>query len=95
MLKTTQLLMKVIKKDITMLLGFNHCDKKSEINNLLGERFILAHGFKRFQPIIDWLYCFGACGKMGTHDRRRCSPHGSQEAEGTGVPIFPSRACPQ
>lgn len=51
------------KLSIHFVLGFHHCDKIPEINNLRGERFILAHGVRDYHHLSPLL--LGSCvGKM-------------------------------
>jgi hypothetical protein len=58
------------KLSIHFVLGFHHCDKIPEINNLRGKRFILAHGVRDYNPpsLVSIASGF-LCGKDERHGR--------------------------
>lgn len=85
------------------VLAFCHCDSTPEKNQLMEERFILAHNFRGL--VRDCLApLLWACGAAEHHGRERVvershSPRDNQDAkkkrkEGAKFPIFLSRACP-
>jgi hypothetical protein len=69
---------------LPLVLVFRHCDKTPERIYLKEELLILFHSFK-FQSMVTWLHCFGACGEAEHQGgeymmEQSCSTHCSQEA---------------